>query len=332
MPLCVEMALKDGEGDVITSKYSLNNYDLVIRTQTEFNKAVRYGGWNNAKSVAFVGDGGATKFTLTNWNFNIPSGIKLIRGYNNAIVSITQTPEYVFIYANTSSGDIENRIEGMTFECNLGETGYYTLASRLCNAENCTIIVNGNADNGNKCTVLSKCKNISNCKVVIHNHYVTTFSECESLVNCHVIFDEVNRNSIGYYACERMSCCDVQGTVADDNVDIKGFYDCQDLSSCKAKIGETYEGIITGFWNCKSLSSCLAYLQGRDMIIGFRACTYQSCCRACAISDTRNGGKGYSFYNCGYLSSCGGYGTGASTAEWGGTTRKRDDDSCLLDD
>ena len=69
-----------------------STYDIVVKTQAEFEALIASPTWLDANSVALVGDGGALKFT-SGPGIIVPDTVERVDGYNKARVYFS---DYVF--------------------------------------------------------------------------------------------------------------------------------------------------------------------------------------------------------------------------------------------
>lgn len=141
----------------------------------------------------------------------------------------------------------------------------------------------------------------------------------------------------GFYNCANLTDCICDVSV--DNPTGKfgrnayAFYDCVDLMHCggTASIdgtgGASYS---VGFYTCSNLVNCSASAITEETAAGATARGFHGCSNLVNCKTYANqlyGSEYYGYYNCSYCSNCSAPSVHPSKI-WGGTTIKRDDDSC----
>ncbi len=200
-------------------------YDVVIRTQTEFNALVASSTWLGAKSVCFVGDGGSLVFTSSS-DITIPATVFNIKGVNNAILNVGLK------YATKPVASLGYSIEGIFLNC--GVSSGFTNCVRLRNCYtasdygrgtgfvNCDFIVNCNT--GCYSVAIQNCRYISNCSV---SGYKGGMENCSDISNCNVY----SWSEIGLLNCQNISNC------LSTSVESTAFHNCSWLSNCQMGSG-----------------------------------------------------------------------------------------------
>lgn len=227
-----------------TPRYSdmlgFSGYDLVIRTQEQFDRMLASPTWLDAKSVALVGDGGGLKFNCTigeaNRDIVVPSNVQQLHGYKRSIINITET-----------EGSFENG--GLTTNYNVDFEG-----------RNLIVASEGSYSFG-RCINLIGCQNIANSSPT---DGVSGFRNCHELVNCVGLAMSITNDygvtstASGFDSCLRMVNCVADGR--DDRVTEVykgavnyGFKDCEQLSNCWA--GGVFN---SAFNDCFNIANCSA--------------------------------------------------------------------------
>jgi hypothetical protein len=108
-------------------------YDIVIRTQAEFDALIADGTWFGAVSVAIIG-----AFTLSasnNSGVKIPATVKQIHGFNGAKITITNflysdsTPARGGLWYDTLPATDDYEVRGLTIDCTaVPSAGIYGIA------------------------------------------------------------------------------------------------------------------------------------------------------------------------------------------------------------
>lgn len=116
-------------------------YDLIIRTQDEFEAMVASPTWFDAVSVALVGNGGGLLFTKQT-GMKIPSTVKQIHGFNRATISVTgflqdaDNPGAIWVASKCDIQDIEITCSALSAN---DIRVIYVNGNSTVNLTNCTI-------------------------------------------------------------------------------------------------------------------------------------------------------------------------------------------------
>ena len=271
-------------------------YDLTIATQSEFETFYTSldNGTCTAKSVLFVGDGGTLEFTRTDGKgLHIPSTLKVIEGKNNAIINVA------------ISGLVENTYTSAGI--------YYdevpTSNDYLINSLYIKVSLSGFMGNP---AGFSNCKNIHNCEVYSLYSSGTTVSGYSCFYNCKDLYNCKGSSGVfAYRNCSNIINCTSLSIAS------YGFYGCDNIVNCVSEASG-----YNCFASCKYLSNCIGFRQVTGSS-SFESCEYLTNC-------TSKGTGEYAYLNCSYASNCSSLGV-TSVSKWGGTTLKRDDNSCDLD-
>ncbi len=202
-------------------------YDVVIRTQEQFDELIASEDWLGASSVCFVGDGGDLIFASPT-DFIIPNSVYTIKGICAA--TIGNTLKYSARVTEQYS------IDGITIK---GSDGF-----RNCyNLTNCNSILN----NSSTAYGFTYCTNISQCKAhVIGGTGSRSCVDSDTISNCN-FYTEVNEGvCYGVIRCSNVANCQV--AVYIPNATGVGLYDCTNVSSVGVKIqGDSFG--VTGIMN-----------------------------------------------------------------------------------
>lgn len=222
---------------------NLKTYDLIIRTQAEFNSFTNsiVGGTCTAKSVLFVGDGGTLVFKYTGTaKLTLPQTLRVLDGINNAIITMTSVSNsrnsstsghhsaYAIGYAYKSRPqDYKYRVSNITFNITSTSGIYATAISRLTNLYNVTLNYTNTYSNNNFVDGFYDCENLMNCVSNVTHTLTSTsvstnstsgFNYCKNLINCYsnVVTNatndttplDSNTNTFGFRQCEGLVNCD----------------------------------------------------------------------------------------------------------------------------
>lgn len=284
-------------------------YDAVVRTQEEFETLINSPTWLDAKSICFIGDGGALKFIRSNGlGVKVPNTVMNIRGLNKATIEVTN-----FEYSSTNKGGLW--YEDNNTDCNICEitvicSGLYdAITFAQCgNLTNCVSSSIADCDgSGNSAIATSydHCRNLNNCTVIStsgNNGYAKGFSNCHNLSGCTGNITS-NSNAIGFTLCNVLSNC---LSNINTNANSTAFETCNNSINCigTAKSTNDFSGRCYGFKSCTTLSNCI----GTGISIGSIP----------SISE------GYSFRDCSYMNNCRQGETASSSGFLGGTNTKVD--------
>jgi hypothetical protein len=217
----------------------LKLYDIVIKTQAEFDDLLASPSWFGANSVAFVGNGGSSSFKLStpnNQGVRIGGFTKEIAGFNNAIIEVEN-----FKYDNT----LENA--ALWYEIKPTTTDY--------SIKNLTIKCSSNTEDTNRCYAVQKCINLYNVYAYAYKANETSiptaygFRNCDNLVNCYSYANSYrsgfNSNGVAYSSCNNLINCKGKVEYVSGS-DTRIFNLCSQLVNCYA---ENPLGTIA-FYNC----------------------------------------------------------------------------------
>ena len=273
-------------------------FDVIVKTQAEFEALIASPTWFDAKSVAFIGDGGTLEFELSTINNNgilIPENVYTIQGFNNAVIVV----------------DNNDFIKPALY--------YDTLIERST-IKDITII--GHCRYG-----FSNCKNLINCISILPNReglvYTSSgygFSNCKNLINCISNIEGQYTNSYnlayGFYNCINIVNCYSNCIGTDTGV---GFYDCTGVLNSEGIGNGGSIGYSAGFRGCLQVSNCIGtgvgFGNGALEAFGFTGCSQINNCVAKGTGTT-----GYGYNGCSY-GSCN-KDDGSTTASTGGTMTK----------
>lgn len=152
---------------------------------------------------------------------------------------------------------------------------------------------------------------------------------CVNLINCTSITSG-NIGSRAFEDCAYLTNCTGTGTTYGNGA-AEGFRDCSYLINCTGLGSSGISGAGSGLFSCSYLINCTGsgYGAGTGNGAGFVSCSNLTNCTGTGVNGP-GGGSGWGFFNCSYSSGCVRGNRQPSTAIWGGTTTKRDDDSCQI--
>lgn len=272
----------------------LSIYDVVIRTQAEFEALIASPDWLGAVSVCFVGDGGMLKFTRSDGQgIKIPQTVKQIQGMNEAIIEVTNfsgnsTINKAALWYEKLPGADDYWIRDLVVNCIGTSAGF---GYSYCN---CTQLIN--------CTGTSSAGSES-----------CGFCDCTKLTNCTGSGASNGDVACGFDGCTHLTNCIGSATSTSSDGSAYGFCNCTQLTNCTGRsTGATY---CDGFGYCTCLANCIGTAStdgyGSDTdACGFRSCTQLTNCAGTGTSSSSS--RGYGFHSCKYLNGCK-QGTTAST-------------------
>lgn len=207
-------------------------YDVVIRTQAEFVALYSSSTWLNAKSVAFIGDGGTLEFTRATYGLKIPNTVKNIVGLNSAKIRIIDFAGYTGnlggVFYETIPINGEHSVTGLTLIINA--TGITSGFRNCSQVTNCVCV----------CTATLSCSG---------------FYGCTGLTNCISTSTSTGAaTSYGFNACKQLTHCD--GTGISGASSGYGFNSCAFLNGCKEGITLSTTGIWGGTNTFRDDQSC----------------------------------------------------------------------------
>lgn len=316
-------------GGLITSD---KIYDVIIRTQQEFDALIASPTWLDAKSVLFVGDGGTLIFLKDDGKgICVPSTVKRISAINLAIINVMNfDPSNIaaFYYDNLPASN-DTYIEHIKLVVH-GVTG-------------------GTVTGFHHCTIMRGCT----CNVLAYGEEASAFNACSNIESCIGIVTGTGKQ-YGFINCSRINtstalvnlskdltnCC-FYGCAGIESGDAGtgdiGFRGCTHLSNCVSnynRIGFSFSsliancisnvradeaidpnGIIIGFDNCTHLSNCESVANDAEGRTKVPATAFNSCGLLvnCSGSGISKANEGYGFYNCNCLNSCRPSGNATST-------------------
>ena len=245
----------DGKDGAVTTEHV---YDVVIKTQEEFDALIADSTWFGAQSVLF--DGKSVAFEA-HQSISVPENVRIIDGTNNA---------RLYFYANASAPYNRCLSPANSWNNNVGAFGTCRLAnltiaavsagtviSSFRNVQNCVILMmctgNSLADVP---VAVRACQNISNCMIQIQYAEGVTVQECR-----------------GFYACDDLENCRVDFTGTSGTC----YGGCVRLTNCSVA---TSDGVYA-FENCKMLTNCsqLTIAPGITERAVFMSCVGLSACR-----------------------------------------------------
>ena len=212
-------------------------FDVVVKTQLEFYDLLSSPTWFGAESVAFVGE--FVFGVLNNRGVEVPYTVKVIQGFNNAKITVTNSVAmakgglwYSSIRAFPSMGIDGDPMDGysitdLTVHC----TGMQNMAAFV----NCVNLIN--------CTGIYVCAPAAPGM----SDYVAGFYNCIKLTNCTgKAFGRGPVHAYGIGVCSQLVNCKGTGIVdlGTGSVTGYGFYSCKNATGCVA--GDTPS--LTALW------------------------------------------------------------------------------------
>ncbi len=225
-------------------------YDVVIRTQDEFETLISSSTWFGVKSVAFVGNGGDLKFTRSDGSgVFVPNNVTRIEGYANATISVAN-----FVYNNATNPGAVWR--------NAAAADSITISELMIECNSTTTTSNGfvNCNKLTNCT--SNCTSTSTSTTSI---YTYGFVNCDYLTNCIAITSTsvTTQTSSSVHYSYGFNNCDY-------------LTNCTSTPTCTCISGYAYAN---GFVNCNKLTNCTSNCTSTSTpIYGFNGCTKVSYC------------------------------------------------------
>ncbi len=276
-------------------------FDLVIRTQAEFEAMYASSTWLDAKSVCFIGDGGSLEFTRSDGSgLKIPQTVMNLQGLNGAKINVTNfsynesTNKAALWYATQPEVGTGYWIDGLEVECaGIGQGyGFYSCTQLT----NCTGTGTGSGYGLYNCTQLTNCT----------GNGTGSFGGW----------------GYGFYGCIQLTNCTGTGTNSSSSGQGYGFHSCTQLTNCTGTGTGTGDGQGNGFYNCTQLTNCTGTGTGTGEVggygYGFRGCIQLTNCTGTGTGTGEVGGWGYGFYSCSWVNGCK-QGSASTTAFTGGT-------------
>ena len=193
-------------------------YDVVIRTQAEFDTLVNSPDWLGAKSVCFVGGNGS--FNLDNEPLEIPVNVATIMGISSPIVKITDFNQgigggggHLALLYKDKDDSVKYSITGLTLviETVSNEKAETSFGFNYCpNLTNCHVYITSRKITGRYRAVgFYGCYNMVNCSSKVSSVDVAYgFQNCYNLINC--VSTGTSKDGVagyGYASCHHMSNC-----------------------------------------------------------------------------------------------------------------------------
>lgn len=238
-------------------KSELLSYDLIIRTQNDFDDFCNNltNGTCTARSVLFVGDGGTLEFVKAD-GLTIDllfTNVKKISGIKNAIINIQ---------AEGKSSIIGLRAEADVDNITLKITGARLIIgfAKFTSATNLTFIGECSDTNSGPCIGFQQCNNIINCLAdcTSPTSYVHSYKACTNIINSKgVISSPLSRNNIGSLTCafyDSTNLSNVEAIINEDTPNAYGFFYCENISNYICTHGDTYLGDTL---NCTNVSASI---------------------------------------------------------------------------
>lgn len=244
-------------------------YDIVIRTQAEFDRLIRSANWLGAHSVLFVG-----KFR-TDRELVIPPSVFNLAGMQDTVIQIDLSADQnngAVRYKNKPTS-ASYSIKDLAFDIHSDVTrNILTGCENFINVSNCKVRV----ENIDSCCGFSCCSNLRDCTVELFGQAIPVNSEtpmdnfpcyelCSNIISCtgKVTCDNPNhrdQNTVMFLRCSNIMNCQV-----DDPVFGAAFDNCDDIVNCRAlKSFDSYNYCNrclncygdSNFFGCKLLTNC----------------------------------------------------------------------------
>jgi hypothetical protein len=275
-----------------------NEYDLVIRTQADFNYAFERLGANDYQfrseyksilvknatggfSVSGMLSGGDT------WGNIKTNACAHLQFENGATFNFGDNPGAII--ANTDSGLLRNALVKGTGSIAAAVTESFLLAAARVTFDNCVCS-----------TRLSNVDMIGfrGSATASHNH-MSKYSNCvaRALSGTDAVY--------GFHSCLQLNNCiayDLNSSGGADNCN--GFYFCWQLSGCHANSIDSASSSAYGFNDCEQISACVAIKidSVSGDAFGFYGCRQTSACRTTDVDSVS--GDAHGFCNCDRISAC----------------------------
>lgn len=217
-----------------------SSYDVIIRTQEEFEALLASPDWLGVKSAAFKGT-----FVKNGDGITVPAGVRTIAGLDGAVICV-------------------NDYAGEPLQ---GAFGYAAPASVGTSVRDLTVKVNGAP---HKLNVFRYCRDLRNCRAILCRAAGGSagYGECEGLYGCTAETEEnEGYNAVGFQNCRVLERCKVR--IAGEACD--GYRDSEELYACESRI--TSNNTANGFNRCKKVRRCVSEAKGRNAA-AYRECTH----------------------------------------------------------
>ena len=233
-------------------------YDIVIRTQAEFEAMYNSPTWLDAHSVCFVGDGGSLKFTRSDGlGLLIPPTVRQIKGMNTAMIDISnfvteKDVNMAGLWYQTCPTEGDYRIDDIHINCfttNFNDRTYGFM----------------------NCIQMTNCISVSICG----------FFRCEKLFNCSgsAIGKGTTASCYAYLYCNHLINC---SGMAKNGITSAGYESCHFLVNCSGIGNASLVGAMnaygSGFRRCSHLVNCTATASGLSYGYGLYGCSYVNGC------------------------------------------------------
>ena len=291
-------------------------FDLIIRTQEEFEELISSPNWLGAKSIAFIGNGGDFKFTHSGAGLVVPNSVFQIEGFNNAIIF-----NKAIEYARTSS--FEDIAELSYFFGSFSDYPDELRRKHTIKNINLEIMVSSSSSTTNKEILGFKgCYNMYNCRVDIRDYDKTT--ETGAYIN----INKISPSSAGFEGCLYINNCSskIISCRGGTGYDVCSYINNSDsnIQSYGGDTGERHIG--KGFYGCQYLNGCICEVSIGNFpsvleVYGFNQCSYLT---NCYVSSLAGGDDAY--YNIQYASLC-----RKVRGQWSGINSKIDPNTCDVD-
>lgn len=324
-------------------------YDVVVRTQAEFEALIASPDWFGAHSILFVGDGGTLVFTRADGlGICVPPSVKRISATNLAIINIIsfngQSPA-AFYFENLPASN-DTYLEHIKLTVTGAPDAIVTGFHHCTIMRGCTCVI---MSSGSSASAFNACCNIESCVAIVHgtgNLY--GFFNSSRINTCTGIVDfSDSLMNYCYHGCAGIEA-------GDCGVGDIGFRSCSHLSNCVSNynriafsfsslivncIGNVRadqaidpNGIIMGFDNCSHLSNCESTATDAEGLLSvpitaFNSCNYLTNCTGAG----KGKHAGWAFYDCHYLNGCGPSVNCVSTSGVLGGANTKVDNSTLND-
>lgn len=239
-------------------------FDVVIRSQAEFEALIASPTWLDAKSVCFVGDGGTLEFTRSDGlGVEVPLTVVQIQGLNSAKIRVIN-----FVYNETSNK--------AAFWYN-GNFGPFPTSKRYNISDFCV-----------------KCE--SEGKSVAFAHF-------PQMCNCYGNSFTQGGESRAFDTCGFLVNCSAEAFASNGNL-AYGFVGCYLMTNCYGSGSGLGSGNTSyGAYNCSKITNSICSGFNSQENYGFLLCELVSNCLGTGVSSIE-GAIGYGFYSCSYLSNC----------------------------
>jgi hypothetical protein len=210
----------------------LKGFDLIIRTQAQFNAMIGSPNWLGAVSVALIGQ--FTLSTPNNSGVKIPATVKQIQGFNGAKITITnfrynEITAKGGLWYDTAPTTADYSIRDLEVDCTDAWLGIGVGFYNCTNLTNCTGIGTGTGLGYGfyNCTNLTNCTGTGTGTGTGADGY--GFRNCANLTNCTGTGTGTGLG-YGFYNCTNLTNCTGTGSSSGTGY---GFYNIINASNCK---------------------------------------------------------------------------------------------------